>query len=53
MFSCSLLQASVIVEQEPDNSQETLDEVDSVKICINAAIGTTYSGIAVLQTNAI
>ncbi|KAH7871762.1 hypothetical protein F5879DRAFT_999522 [Lentinula edodes] len=48
MFSCSLLRPSVIVEQEPDNSQETLDDVDSVKICINAAIGTTYSDSSIL-----
>ncbi|KAF9075212.1 hypothetical protein BDP27DRAFT_1315692, partial [Rhodocollybia butyracea] len=42
MFSCSLRQPSVASERQPDNSQNALDEVGSVKICINAAIGTSF-----------
>ncbi|KAJ4487872.1 hypothetical protein J3R30DRAFT_3432041 [Lentinula aciculospora] len=48
MFSCSLLQSSVTVEQQQDNSQHPLDEVDSVRICTNAAIGTTYGDSTIL-----
>ncbi|KAJ3989410.1 hypothetical protein F5890DRAFT_1251657 [Lentinula detonsa] len=48
MFSCSLLQSSVTIEQQQDNSQDPLDEVDTIRICINAAIGTTYGDPSIL-----
>ncbi|KAJ3768879.1 hypothetical protein FB446DRAFT_694341 [Lentinula raphanica] len=48
MFSCSLLQPSATFEQQSDNSKDELIEVDSVRICTHAAIGTTYGDSIIL-----